>query len=102
MGEKTALQRLKIYQAESAYMTDLSRLMVSALEIGNGHHHREEWQGGYPHAHRAQHKLLDCVQTKHGKNANECAKAAATIYTKKYGFQHYYRTFLEEQGQTYK
>lgn len=28
-------------------------------------------------------------------------KAAATIYTKKYGFQHYYRTFLEEQGQTY-
>ena len=22
-------------------------------------------------------------------------EAAATIYTKKYGFQHYYRTFLE-------
>ena len=28
-------------------------------------------------------------------------EATATIYTKKYGFQHYYRTFLEEQGQTY-
>ena len=49
---------------------------------------------------RSTNFLIAC-KLKHGKNANECAKATATIYTKKYGFQHYYRTFLEEQGQTY-